>query len=595
MFFLKCKQYFKTPVLVLATFIYFAWVIKNILPGMKSQLADIEMEIVFPLIFVPISFIFFMFVSYAFFAKDNKNKVDEVIMTVGNGMLKNCLCGLCLLLILNFILISIFFFRLFPESMKAMGYLDRDVIWFTIRCYLIHVFLVNTFAILTGMAVSFVQSEIKAFSLMITIGCFFSQFFQSFLYKIAGNNSIVYHLMDLFGLTTRMYNAAPDHDYIYSVESVDLQRILFWIFVVITILLFIVLKGKKWFFVAGSGGVTILLFVLYMLPNGASYVDIDSRHDAWNEESTYYAAHIDQIGRLNCYLPEEEFKITKYVADINCGRVLKAEVEVHVDETELDTYVFALRHEYVLSGIEDEYGAKVEYSQEGDRVILTPDISKKHSMFVFRYQGASKILYSTSQAIRLPAYFAYLPFSGKRYLYLEFEQKDAERDTIWALYSGSALEGLGYETEYDITVHSNMKVYSNLEKVGNNHFRGVSDGATLAANAFLKEEQIGGATVIYSRAVNGYYPNQAANVRDMKEKWETFIAENHLQGKKIFVLGMVGPLHEDRYFGKDHLALTYPCTDQYQKYQKSGEIPYYEELTGDEMENIKNLLNEAEQ
>lgn len=595
MFFLKCKQYFKAPVLVLVTVIYFAWVIKNILSGADSQLADIEIQIVFPLIFVPLSFIFFMFVSYAFFAKDNRNKIAEVILAERNGVLKNCLCGFSLLLILNAVLTAVFLFRLFPESIKAMGYLDRDVMWFAARCYLIHVFLVNVFAGLIGMAVSFIRSEVKAFSIMIAMGCLFSQFFQSFLYKIAGNNSVIYHLMDLFGLTTRMYNAAPDHDYIYSVESVDLQRILFWIFVVVTILLAVILKRKKWFFVAGSGGITILLFIFYMLPNGASYVDIDSRHDAWSEESTYYTAHADQVGRLDHYLPEENFKITKYMADIRFDRVLKAKVEVYVDAPDLDTYVFALRHEYVLHSVEDEYGAEVEYSQEGDQVILTPDHSQKHTMFIFRYQGASKILYSTSQAVRLPAYFAYLPFSGKRYLYLKFEQYDEESDTVWALYSGSALEGLGYETEYDITVHSNMKVYSNLEKVGNNHFQGISDGVTLAANVFLKEEQIGGATIIYSQAANGYYPNQAANTTDMREKWKTFIAENHLQGKKIFVLGMVGPLYEDRYFGKDHLALAYPSTEHYQRYVKSGKVPYYEELTDKDRENFKDLLEETEQ
>lgn len=52
-------------------------------------------------------------------------------------------------------------------------------------------------------------------------------------------------MIDLFGLTTRMYHTAADYDYIFSVESVDLQRILFWIFLVLTILAYHLLQRKK--------------------------------------------------------------------------------------------------------------------------------------------------------------------------------------------------------------------------------------------------------------------------------------------------------------------------------------------------------------
>lgn len=587
MFFLKCKQFFKTPVLVLAAVFYFAWIIKKLLPGMCSESGDIAGAITFPLVFIPVSFVFFMFFSHALFSKDGKSKIDEIILTCKNGKLRSCFCDFCLILCINVVLLLLFILYLGLQCSKALGSVQMDVLWFGIHCYLIHIILVNVFAALTGMATTFIRNEIKAFAVMIIICCFFSQFFLESFYKLAGDNLSLQHLIDLFGLTTRMYYAAPDFDYIFSIESVDLQRILFWIFLMLTILLSIVLRRRKCLFATCSGVVTILVLVLYMLPNGASYVnvqmDAENVPDAWNEEELYYETHTEQVGTLEHYETEEDFRIKKYVADIDVNRILEADVEVFVDEPGLDAYVFALRHEYEVTSVEDEYGEEVSCRQEGDRITLQPDDSRKHSKFIFHYQGASKIFYSTFQAIRLPAYFAYLPFSGKRYLYLEFSQHYGEQDTNWILYRGSALEGLGYEAEYDITVDSDLKLYSNLNKVEFNHFQGVSDGATLVANTFLEEEDISGIKVVYSKAHPGY-SLKIEEDRDERERWRRFIEENNLQGKTIFALGVVnGSENNYRYFGDDHLVLMAPCTDQYQTYLSTGKYPYYEERTQEEM------------
>lgn len=587
MFFLKCKQFFKTPALLLAAVFYFGWVIKKLLPGMYSEKGDVASAITFPLVFIPVSFVFFMFFSYALFSKDGKSKIDETILTCKNGKLRSCFCDFCLILCVNVILLLLFILYLGLQCSKALGSVPMDVLWFGIRCYLIHIILVNVFAALTGMAVSFIKNEIKAFAVMIIVCCFFSQFFLESFYKLAGDHLSLQHLMDLFGLTTRMYYAAPDFDYIFSVESVDLQRILFWVFLMLTILVHIILQKRKVFFTACSGAVTILVLVLYLLPNGASYVnvrmDAENVPDAWNEEELYYETNTEQISTLEHYEPEEDFRITKYVADLDVNRILKANVEIYVDEPGLDAYMFSLRHEYKVTSVEDEYGGEVNYRQKGDRITLRPDNSREHSKFVFHYQGASKIYYSTSQAIRLPAYFAYLPFSGKRYLYLEFSQYNEVQDMTWGLYRGSSLDGLGYETEYDITVHSDLKIFSNLEQAGFNHFHGISDGATLMANTFLEEEEISGVRVVHSKADPGYSQTVEKD-SDEREKWRKFIGENDLPGKTIFALGVVNGTDDNyRYFGEDHLVLVAPCTDQYQTYLKTGKHSYYEERTEEEM------------
>lgn len=583
MFFLKCKQFFKSPVLVLATVLYFAWIIKKLLPGMISEEGSVADAMTFPLVFIPVSFVFFMFFSYALFSRESKSKVNEVILTCRNGKIRSCFCDLCLIFFINAFLLFLFTLFLGLQCGKALGSVQMDVLWFGIRCYLIHIILVNISVSLTGMAVSFIQNEIKAFAVMILLCCCFSQFFLESFYRLAGYNLDLQHMMDLFGLTTRMYHATPDYDYIFSIESVDLQRILFWIFLVLTILVYHVLQRKKRFFAACCGAVMVLLFVLYMLPNGASYMNIDMNaeniSDAYNEEDRYYTTHTEQVGRLERHESEEDFKITKYVADIHVNRILNADVEVYVDKPELETYTFSLRHEYRVTSVEDEYGEQVSYRQEGDWITLQPDVSAKHSKFVFHYRGASKKFYSTSQAIRLPAYLAYLPFSGKRYLFLDFIQKYGEQDASQVLYDGPVLEGPGYKTEYDITVDSGLKLYSNLPEIESNHFHGISDGATLMANTFLEEEEISGVRVVHSKADPKYSPQEA----ETRTSWKNFISENNVQGKTIFVWGNVyGSIDDYSYFGEDHLVLMAPCTDQYQTYLKTGKHPYYEELTEEE-------------
>lgn len=599
MFFLKCKQFLKSPVLVLATVLYFTWIIKKLLPGMISEEESVANAMTFPLVFIPVSFVFFMFFSYALFSRESKSNVNEVILTCRNGKVRSSFCDLCLILAINAFLLLLFILYLGLQCDKALNSVQTDVLWFGIRCYLIHIILVNIFASLTGMAVSLIKNEIKAFAVMILLCCCFSQFFLESFYRLAGDDLDLQHMIDLFGLTTRMYHAAPDYDYIFSIESVNLQRILFWIFLVLTILVYHLSQRKKRFSASCCGAATVLLFALYMLPNGASYMNIDMNaeniSDAWDEDYNYYYTHTEQTGSLEHHESEENFKITKYVADIHVNRILKADVKVYVDKPELETYMFSLRHEYRVTSVEDERGEQLNYRQEGDWITLQPEDAGKHSKFVFHYQGASKKFYSTSQAVRLPAYLAYLPFSGKRYLFLDFVQKYGDQDTSLVLYNGPTLEGPGYKTEYDITVDSGLKLYSNLPKIESNHFHGISDGVTLMANTFLEEEEISGVRVVHSKINPGYFPKVKPDY-DERKKWRTFIAENDLQGKTIFVPGVVhGSEDSYRYFGEDHLVLMAPCADQYQTFLKTGKHPYYEELTEEEiLKNLEPLNNITE-
>lgn len=565
MLLLKCKQFFKTPMLVLATILYFGWITSTLLPSLKSDTGHISYSIMNTACVVPVSFVFFLFLSYAFFLKDYKSRTRELIQTSRNGMLANCILGFCVFLALNIILLILYAIVYVSQCIKTLGAIDWQVVLFGIRCCLIYLILVSLFAVLVGMVMSFVKSEVAACGGMLVVCCLFSQFFVSAFCRMPGLNKTLYRLIQLFGLTTRRNHIIEDNDYILSAENVNFQRIFFWIFICITILLYLTVRKRKKGITFCSVGITAVLFVFYMLPNGSSYVDVESSYDAWNEENTYYSEHLNQVGTQENDLSEVPFKITKYVADIRVNRLLKADVEVYVDEPQLDTYTFALRHEYAVSSIEDAYGAKVDYTQEGDRVVVRPDTSKQHEKFVFHYKGASQTYYSTSQAVRLPSYFAYLPFAGERSLYLYISEQDEETGEESILYEGNALEGLGYETAYDVTVHSKQKLFSNLPEKEKNHFVGTSDGITLMGNPFLVKEEIAGASVIHSKVDERYSVRNLekdSSIVNMRENWKNVISENKLEGKTIFVTDIVhGEDESYRYYGENYLVLSGPYLD----------------------------------
>lgn len=574
MVWIKGKQFFKNSILFLMTVIYFVWISNQLFSELYHNENMLLENILKPMDLIPLSFVFFLFLSYAFFSKDKNCRMDEVISVSGTGKIKSYVSG-CVILFLIDLIIVLFLFGYFTYCcVQVLGTVDGTMFVFVVRLYGIHIFLVNLFSVLLGMSMSFVRSEMKAYIFLIVICCCFSQFFLSSLYRLSEKNETLYHFVDLFGLTTRTHNGlSVDVDYLFSVEAVNFQRIMFWIFLMVTIFLFQTLKRRKKCWIIGSGVITLLFLWFYMLPSGASYSDVASRMDAWEGEEVYYSTHQDQVGTHDNYLPKENFRILKYVANLKIRRVLEAEVSVFVDRGELSEYIFALRHEYKVSHVKDERGEDVTFEQDGDRLIVKTGEGGNHSYFTFRYEGASKVFYSTKQAVRLPACFAYLPFSGERYLYFNWERKDEQSGWRYVLYCGSAQEGMGYEAEYDITVDTTQSVYSNLPEVGKNHFHGASDGATLIANPYLRKKQIGGTTFIASRWTKF--------VRE-EEQWREFIDANSLSGKTVFSVG--GKYLDDvamRYFGKDHLVLNVPCTEEYQYYLKTGEFCYtYGQIQG---------------
>ena len=373
---IKFKQMVKSPALVISSFIFLLWFFVSNQAGLRTGTGDILL-IPYPIKSVPVSFIFFLFFAYSFLAKSIRQQLTELSKVYWQGRMQEYIYSFILLEIPNILCYLFLVLCAVRNIWMSFGKLDIYTFFFALKCYVIHIFLVNTVAILFGILISFIRNEIKAFLTLGVVCCLFSTFTLGYLYSLTRANERMNHLVDVLALTTRKHDAMVDCDYLYAVGSVDLERVLFWCFLITTFLCYILIQRGKKIVVLSLSIVSFLILALYTQPHGSSYLDEANPMDAEKKEDYYYERNPEYIGvKRNDLTVENDFTIKKYKADISIKRVMKAKVMVYLNEKR-DFYSFSLRHEYRVTSIIDEYGKKVSFKREGDWISFFDDNDKK--------------------------------------------------------------------------------------------------------------------------------------------------------------------------------------------------------------------------
>lgn len=593
---IKCKQFFLNPVFLLAMAGYLYWMVKGMSPIFHDLVigngygvgAGIE-----GLRYIPLSFVFFILLSYAFLVLSKNDKVRETVLAAPHGMLHDLMAGMLPVVLLNLLVTAGFFLFYIEEVRIGLSGLTFSLASYGARCYLFHFFLMNLFGILLGTLLSFVKSEICAYGLLVGLICMFSEFFVPVFYRLFGGTQARNHMVDLFGFTSRMFYAGEDYDYMISAENVELERMLFWIFLTLGMILLQMLhKSEK-----RAGVLSLVLsaffLCLYMQPSGASHTNTDRVHDQTSGQSAqaYYERRKDQTAsdeRRLIY--SEDFHIQRYEGTLDIHRLLKGDVKVYVDQTDLDTYAFSLRHEYRIKKILSDKGEPLPFTQNGDWVTVETKGADRSEYFEFLYQGYSSgdgglCYYSTAQSIRLPGCYAYLPFSGKRYLYVALTAYDEAEGRDMIYESGAAATDLGYEAEYDIRIKTPLSVYSNLKESGKNHLQGRATGVTLFANPFVKEVKVDALRVLCSD------PNGVRGKTMKTEDWaeregKKFSGYGFKQGTVFFISAPLNGFQAGNYYAADHVFLElFPEREEYDYAKEHGNAyGYHKQLLVKNME-----------
>ena len=551
------KKYFKSPILLVSTVVFFSYMffwlirVRQYLPvNAISQVLHTQ----------EISFLFFLFVSYEFLVKAKKDNCEELLGSIKHAKLKDIMCALIWLILEMIILCIGIFTVLYETGENTMAYIE-----YTVKFVGIHYFLLNVLAIVVGAIFSVIFKPIHAYTGMLVLYMLFSSKIISSIQQLSYGKEILYRFSDLLSVYSRDFSAMGDSYYLYSVEFVNVERIL--IFLGIFLSLFLLVRQNGWKKITAMGPVvfTIVCIVLFFKPTSAVNLDNGvSGQDALTADDTYYRASNDCMDETQYSTPK--FQVSSYKAKFQIDRQLHAQVTVELKENRNSQCEFTLYHGYKIKKIQDQNGKAVHYEQKGDYITIDENASK----YTFFYDGYCKRYYSTSQGAFLPGYFSYYPMPGKRRIYWI-------ADGYW----GNALEGLGYCVNFDVTINTNTKVACNLEQKGDRHFVGKSDGMTIFASNFLDRVSFGKYTIVLSRLSEEY-----ATLEENRECYQKKKKKYQNKGQKVKTIFIPPYLNGTMYyFGKDHVIGTVDTLEYYYNiYKTTGYL--YDFISNDELSGL---------
>ncbi len=525
MLYLTIKRYVKSLEIILGTIAFWGYILISVC-YMQGEIHEIE-AINQVLSIQNICFLFFVAISYEFSVRIKRDYCEEVISSIHHGKRKEqCACiGILLFQLLTLCVI-------FGCCIWLHGEHSGELLHFIFRLVTIHVFLLNLYAILLGNVFSRIFSRIQAYGAIVLLYVLYSPIFVSILDGASSSRPVLYGIADCLAIYSHDYLSNSNYYYLYSVENVNIVRILIWITLCLGIGILFNQKGKKRMYAIPILCACTFFVTLFASPNSAVRLDVEpSVQDPMQGDDIYYRTTMDC--RKNKPYKDADFKIKSYYAKFSMHNELEAKVVVEIDKVRSENLDFTLYHGYRLNRVEDEKGNKVLFSQNGDYINFKCSTKK----IVFYYKGCCKRFYSTSQGAFLPGNLAYYPMPGKRKVYI-----------IELGYWGPAVENIGYLVRFDVYVDIDKKVACNLNCVGTKHFRGESDGLTIFASDFLTEMKVGKCRVITSR-LGGEMEKVSLN----KDKYQKFLKSYNKkqQVKTIFVAPIMN--YSPYFFGYDQV------------------------------------------
>lgn len=584
-FYYILKLFIMYPVTLVTSVVYTAglaiYLVNSVLVGFVSWVDSF----VVCMKALELTFLFFLFLSYEFFSKVRRERVEETIACIGGRHSHIVLMQGILLVILNFLYCTVFvIYQIIAMRINEI-HSRRYLMFILVSVFLYH-FLLYLFAILGGRVFSLLRSKAAGYCLLVAAWFLFNGKLISTLHQISYGREWLYRISDLLGLYSRDYEVVWGNGYyIFSLEAVNFQRILFWILLMLSVIISCsrVRARKFWGGLSVMGTVVSLIF--FFQPTSAVSLDCGaSGQDALTADDVYY--QLNDCMDMAQYR-EADFKVKCYDFDLTVCRELKAEVTVEPDRTDLKEYYFTLYHGYRLKTVRTSSGTELSFERKGDHIRILAPKGEQVKALTFTYEGGGKRHYSTEQGIYLPGYFAYYPMPGCRQVYI-----------CQNGYMGNTFEGLGYEVSFHGQVHTDVPLYSNLSLTGDGMVSGTSDGMTLLGSYFAEEYEVEGCRILFPLLCNDQErPDEDA------EEWAAFIRRYAGSGADLTGKTIITPPYMNGsfwFFGTDHvIGRLVDLEDRYEKYIKEGELyPYLsdEELMQEleELEEMQEMENQQE-
>ncbi len=275
---------------------------------------------------------------------------------------------------------------------------------------------------------------------------------------------------------------------------------------------------------------------------------------------------------------EADFQIISYDMDLKLGRQMRATVTCVPSDGGLDTYAMTLYRLYQVDSVTDENGDALEYQQDENTLLIYGQEDGIRS-FTLKYHGGptgASCLYNNRYAVNLPGWFPYYPVPGWNKIY----QNEGEYR-----YVDNRLKD---PARFQIQLHADGKVYSDLKQEGNNLFQGESYRPTLLSG-FVGERKLANGTVFI-------YPYlDAPSIEETKDSEDYVVDKIRQEGNKIqLIIELPGiPVGEPGIYEEDRIIADTTFVLLKAVYEDSGQFDWRKDIVPtteeDRIETVKAL------
>ena len=476
------KRFFSSKLLVLSMLAFIVISVGYIISEFNKDISF--NDTLFPYIFAlwttnkisVYSFACFTFISFEFASKLYSSKLHETMLCTPKQLKPFCISNICVLTLWNV------FYCLVLLVYNCYAFLSLHEFD---KVYLIHIFiniavnffLVNTFAICFGQAVTFFKKKIYSYLFILAFMIAVSPIGNELTYTvfmITESFFNPYKIYNFFDIFTPNLDFTPTFAMGFSVLPYRIYLLLFWIFLMIAITAFFTKRKKLDLKPIAALTISIIMLISFLLPDSRVVLSDDPDGEAYADQFYYY----DLSDELIEY-EKADFCIEKYDMDLKINRKLNATVTMYPD-IERSSYSFTLYHGYTVKSVTDQNHKKLKFTRDGD--YITINNCDGVTAITIQYSGSGKGFYSNYQGIYLPGDFPYYPVAGKQQVFNDL------------CYIPVLSENTPY---FEISIQSNLKIYSNLNSANESVFSGETKVPCIFAGLFYREREYKGSKIVY--------------------------------------------------------------------------------------------------
>ncbi len=485
-------------------------------------------------------FIFFLIVSYEYFAMTEKPSIKEALRTTPIGF--DCLKRRQLLVMTG--LASSFFvvFVIFSAvAAGRFGCLTAKFFYHIVVSTFLDFFLIGILATLAGAYIAAMKKKVTQYIALLAVIFLTSPIFTSMFPTALLMTDIanIYPFTNLFDIFPPNQRYSVFFSYGNSVLPYRFEVVLFWCLLTV-FLMSLSAKGtmKNRRNIALSVAVC-LCFTCCCIPEstvkrnndpaGADYHDFGYYKMSVGGENLHDTVY---DGMSKKYQP---FSVKSCKLDFFVANYLYGKAELELDGTaQLTDYFFTLYHGYKVTRVENEKGSRMTFNRAGDFLHILNDFGAER--LTVYYRGSCPKFYSNLQGIALPGDLAYYPVAG---LHRQFDN-----------YNQSMLAVYPETMDFEVRVRGYaQQVFCNLPETGRNSFKGTSNGVTLLSG-FYEEYNVDGSTFVCS-PLDGETTDE--NLKQLLSNIKADGFSEKIKGKKIMILPSVNQLSKGSFLD-DHIV-----------------------------------------